>query len=59
MKSSLMVTSTLPMRKSFDTLSRGNVGLLKSFKRFVAYKTTLGQPISDSDWLSITTEEFD
>ena len=40
-------------------LSRGNIGLLKSFKRFVAYKTAMGTPIDDSGWLSITKQEFD
>jgi hypothetical protein len=37
--------------KKLDTLTRGSIGLLKSFKRFVAHKTALGQPIGDTDWL--------
>ena len=40
-------------------LTRGNIGLLKSFKRFVAYKTATGQPIDDDGWLLITKQEFD
>ena len=42
-----------------EVLPRGNVGLLRSFKKFVAYKNANGQPIEDTDWLSITKEEFD
>ena len=41
------------------TLSRGNIGLLKSFKCFVAYKTAMGTPIDDAGWLAITKQEFD
>src|SRR6187549_3534209 len=44
--------------KKLDTLTRGSIGLLKSFKRFVAHRTTLGQPIGNPDWLSITKDEF-
>src|SRR5687768_1790800 len=40
-------------------LSRGEIGLLKSFKRFVAYRTAMGQPIHDTGWIIITRQEFD
>lgn len=40
-------------------LPRGNIGLLKYFKRFVAHKSAMGTPIDDSGWLAITKEEFD
>ena len=40
-------------------LSRGDIGLLKLFKRFVAYRTAMGQPINDADWMLITRQEFD
>src|SRR6476660_5766354 len=40
-------------------LTRGEIGLLKSFKRFIAYKATIGQVIDDTGWLLITRQEFD
>ena len=39
-------------------LPAGNIGLLKCFKAFVAYKTAIGDPIGDR-WTSISTDEFD
>ena len=40
-------------------LIRGEIGLLKSFKHFVAYKTAMGQSIDDAGWLLITKQDFD
>ena len=42
-----------------EILPRGNVGLLKSFKKFVGYKIAIGQPIDDTNWLNITKDRFD
>ena len=41
------------------TTSKGNAGLLKSFKCFVHYKNAQRDPIGDNDWTSITCDEFD
>ena len=41
------------------TLAKGHVGLLKSFKRFVHYRDHIGQAIEDTDWTSLTCDEFD
>ena len=40
-------------------LTRGNIGLLKYFKRFVAHKSAMGTPIDDTGWLTLTKQEFD
>ena len=40
-------------------LAIGDISLLKSFKRFVAYKATMGQPIDDAGWMTITQQDFD
>lgn len=39
-------------------LLKGNIGLLKAFKSFVAYQELNGSPIQDTDWLNITKEQF-
>ena len=41
------------------TLSKGHVGLLKTFKRYVHFKASNGEPIEDEDWVTLTCEEFD
>ena len=41
------------------TLSKGMIGLLKCFKDYVAHKAAIGQPIKDSDWVTISQEEYD
>lgn len=38
---------------------KGNAGLLKSFKRFVHYRDSIGQAIEDQDWTSLSCDEFD
>ncbi|HEY9709440.1 MAG TPA: hypothetical protein V6D48_14650 [Oculatellaceae cyanobacterium] len=42
-----------------DPLPKGNIGLLKAFKAYVAHQTNLGRPITDDLWLNITRQEFD
>ena len=44
---------------TFEVLPKGNVGLLHAFKSFVAHRHASGNPITDSDWLKITADEFD
>jgi len=46
--------------KDTDTipLSKGNSGLLKSFKKFVLFKASQGAPIEDDAWTKITADEF-
>ena len=39
-------------------LPRGNIGLMKAFKAFVHHRVTNQSPITDSDWLKITVDEF-
>jgi hypothetical protein len=39
-------------------LQKGGVGLLKTFKQFVAYHNNQGQPIGENDWVNITCSEF-
>ena len=41
------------------TLKKGTIGLVKSFKAFVAYHNSIGQPIQNGDWMKITQDEFD
>ena len=41
------------------TISKGNIGLLKSFKQYVHFKDVKGETINDTDWTSITCDEFD
>ena len=40
-------------------LPQGNAGLLKTFKAFVMHHANTGNPISDSNWITITPDEFD
>ena len=40
-------------------LPRGNIGLLKAFKAYVAHQEALGTPIDDASWTSITQDDFD
>ena len=49
-------TSTAGVTK---VLSKGNRGLLKAFKGYVTHQATIGSPIDDNSWLSITREDFD
>src|SRR5687767_2109185 len=37
---------------------RGNAGLLKSFKAYIAHQACLGSQLGDADWLNIMVEEF-
>ena len=39
-------------------LSKGHVGLLKTFKNFVHFKANNGEPIEDKDWVILTCDEF-
>ena len=45
-------SKTIPIRK-------GDVGMLKCFKAFVHHRSALGNPIQDTDWISLTQAEFD
>ena len=45
--------------KKVCTLKKGTVGLVKSFKAYVAYRNAIGQPIEDADWMQLTQDEFD
>ena len=40
-------------------LSRGNIGLLKTFKAFVAFSGDNHNPINDSNWNTVTPDAFD
>ena len=42
-----------------ELLPRGDIGLLKSFKKYVAYQAAIGQPFGNADWPSITKGAFD
>ena len=42
-----------------DLLPRGNIELQKLFRKYVAYQAAIGQPLNDSDLLSITKKAFD
>ena len=46
-------------KNTLALLARGEIGLLKAFKAFIAFRATKGTAIKDDEWLSITTEEFD
>ena len=40
-------------------LSKGHVGLLKTFKNYVHFKANNGEPIEDNNWVTLTCDEFD
>src|SRR5688572_1692533 len=39
-------------------LLKGGVGLLKTFKKFVAFRNNSAQPVGENDWATITHSEF-
>ena len=41
------------------TLPKGHAGLLKAFWRYVHYKDSIGETIQDTDWTTLTCDEFD
>ena len=43
---------------TFVQITKQGAGLLKTFKQFVAYHNTQGQPYEDKDWVTITRAEF-
>ena len=45
--------------KAMVKIMKGDAGLLKSFKRFVAFQAQQGTPFNTDDWVTITTEQFD
>ena len=42
-----------------NLLPKGNIGLLKAFKAFVAHQMLTGSPIGDTGWITITCDQFD
>ena len=40
-------------------LTKGHVGCLKTFQKFVHFKASKGEPIGDNDWVKLTSDEFD
>src|SRR6476620_9087404 len=42
----------------FIQINKQGAGLLKTFKQFVDFHNTQGQPFEDGDWLTITRAEF-
>ena len=44
---------------SHTTLPSGYIGLLRSFKGFIAHQATIGKEIKDDDWASISPDDFD
>ena len=48
-----------PNKKTRTDLPKADAGLLKSFKAYMLYRAQSGNPITNKNWLSIITEEFD
>ena len=44
--------------KALVKIPKGNAGMLKSFKQYVASQSQKGTPIDSGDWMNITRKEF-
>ena len=45
--------------KAMVKIKKGDAGLLKSFKRYVAFQAQQGTPFDIDDWVNITPDQFD
>ena len=46
-------------KNDLQPVIKGNIGLVKTFKAYVAHQACLGAPLGETDWLNISVDDFD